>query len=417
MKNNKIFGLGVATLILTFAAGCIQQVKANWIHHNNNTAFFIIQDTVYPQYPNGINALNDFLAREDIPQLWTFGIDEKGKICEVTFRDEYSIKANDSYSKIIKKLKKMPDWTPGTIGNRPTVFHYATNYKHSKNEIDGIYVINSGTISQKHKLVDYWILVDNNEEGAQKHPIYKGENTLLTINNHYETQIRTGDSEAKAFESTVSDIENKFTIKHNDNTIIEYHYSVFKSNDIMTTSYTDANGKEQTMTWVSQRSQPQKEAVEPIAEQTGKVAEVVEENIEVKNAETVTVINQSEIDESDNEINFISEELANEEPIFEVVEQQPEFPGGMLALMRYIRDNIQYPRISRENNSQGKVIVKFVVNTDGSIQDVDIVKSSNDIHLDREAIRLIKNMPKWNPGIQRGKAVRVRHNLPVNFKL
>lgn len=400
---------------MTFATWCTQQARASIIYNGSNTAFFVLQDTVYPQYPGGIDALNGFLVREDIPQLWTFGIDEKGKICEVTFRDEYSIKANDSYSKIIKKLKKMPDWIPGTISKRPTIFHYAINYKHNKDEIDGIYVINSGTISQKHKLVDFWILVDNNEEGAQKHPIYKGENTLLTINNHYETLIRTGNSEAKALESTVSDIENKFTIKHNDNTIIEYHYTIFKSNDIMTTSYTDANGKEQTMTWVSQRSQPKQETVQPITEQTAKIPEVVEENIEAKNTEIETVINQREIEE--NEIDFISEELVNEEPIFETVEHQPEFPGGMSALMKYIRDNIQYPRISRENNSQGKVIVKFVVNTDGSIQDVDIVKSSNDIHLDREAIRLIKSMPKWNPGTQRGKAVRVRHNLPVSFRL
>ena len=103
--------------------------------------------------------------------------------------------------------------------------------------------------------------------------------------------------------------------------------------------------------------------------------------------------------------------------IYQVVEVQPEFPGGMQALMKFLRDNIQYPRISRENNSQGKAYVNFVVNTDGSIQDVEIMKSSSDVYLDREAVRVVKSMPKWNPGKQAGKAVRVRFTLPVTFRL
>ena len=88
---------------------------------------------------------------------------------------------------------------------------------------------------------------------------------------------------------------------------------------------------------------------------------------------------------------------------------------GRLGL--HLRDNIQYPRISRENNSQGKTLVNFVVNTDGSIQDVEVLRSSSDVYLDREAIRVVKGMPKWNPGKQAGKTVRVRFTLPVTFRL
>ena len=85
--------------------------------------------------------------------------------------------------------------------------------------------------------------------------------------------------------------------------------------------------------------------------------------------------------------------------------------------MKFMKENMQYPGISRENNSQGKTYVNFVVNTDGSIQDVEVMKSSGDVYLDKEALRVVKTMPKWNPGKQAGKAVRVRFTLPVSFRL
>ena len=84
---------------------------------------------------------------------------------------------------------------------------------------------------------------------------------------------------------------------------------------------------------------------------------------------------------------------------------------------KYFADNIKYPRVSRDNNSQGKTFVKFTVNTDGSIQDTEVIRSSGDIYLDKEAIRVIEAMPKWKPGLQNGKPVRVKFVLPVNFRL
>ena len=104
------------------------------------------------------------------------------------------------------------------------------------------------------------------------------------------------------------------------------------------------------------------------------------------------------------------------EEIFVVVEKQPEFPGGTTALMKFLGDNIKYPIIAQENGIQGRVITNFVVERDGSISDVQVVRGQ-DPSLDKEAVRVIKTMPKWTPGQQRGKPVRVRFTLPVVFRL
>jgi len=85
--------------------------------------------------------------------------------------------------------------------------------------------------------------------------------------------------------------------------------------------------------------------------------------------------------------------------------------------MKYASENIKYPAIARENGISGKVICTFVVNKDGSIVDVEVVRSSGESSLDKEAVRVIKSMPKWSPGEQRNKPVRARFNLPVSFKL
>ena len=101
---------------------------------------------------------------------------------------------------------------------------------------------------------------------------------------------------------------------------------------------------------------------------------------------------------------------------FLVVEDQPEFPGGTAALLEYLRKNIRYPSICRENNIQGRVLVTFIVNKDGTIVEPEVVKSVHP-QLDREALRVISSMPNWKPGSQRGKPVRVKFTVPVNFRL
>ena len=110
------------------------------------------------------------------------------------------------------------------------------------------------------------------------------------------------------------------------------------------------------------------------------------------------------------------EEEPEEQTIFEVVENMPDFPGGQAALMQYLAKNIKYPTIAQENGTQGRVIVQFVVNKDGSIVDAKVVRSV-DPYLDKEALRVINTMPKWKPGMQRGKPVRVKFTVPVMFRL
>ena len=102
--------------------------------------------------------------------------------------------------------------------------------------------------------------------------------------------------------------------------------------------------------------------------------------------------------------------------VFDVVEEMPSFPGGQGALMSYLASNIKYPVVAQENGVQGRVIVSFVVERDGSISDVRVARSV-DPSLDREAQRVVKSMPKWKPGKQNGSAVRVKYTVPVVFRL
>ena len=102
--------------------------------------------------------------------------------------------------------------------------------------------------------------------------------------------------------------------------------------------------------------------------------------------------------------------------IFDVVEEMPSFPGGNGALMSYLASNIKYPVVAQENGVQGRVIVSFVVERDGSISDVRVARSV-DPSLDREAQRVVKSMPRWKPGKQNGSAVRVKYTVPVVFRL
>ena len=105
-----------------------------------------------------------------------------------------------------------------------------------------------------------------------------------------------------------------------------------------------------------------------------------------------------------------------EEQVFDMVEQKPQFPGGDVEMMSWLGKNINYPVIAQENGVQGVVVCQFVVGSDGSIRDVNVLRSL-DPSCDKEAVRVIKSMPKWIPGRQNGKAVSVRYTLPVRFRL
>ncbi len=146
------------------------------------------------------------------------------------------------------------------------------------------------------------------------------------------------------------------------------------------------------------------------------VLNVVEDDVETESIEINT--------EDDKDVEVVIAppveapvEEEEEEVVFVVVETMPEFPGGQQALFKYLSENVKYPVIAQENGIQGRVICQFVVNKDGSIVEVEVVRSGGDASLDKEAVRVIKSMPKWKPGKQRGKAVRVKYTVPVNFRL
>jgi protein TonB len=143
--------------------------------------------------------------------------------------------------------------------------------------------------------------------------------------------------------------------------------------------------------------------------------QVVEDKSEVKNE-----IQTQEFDEAQNTeappVKVEEEKEEEEQKIFTIVENDPEFPGGMDALYKYLAENIKYPQLARDNGITGKVFVTFVVERDGSIANVKLLRDIGG-GCGAEAIRVVKSMPKWNPGKQRGKAVRVQFNLPVNFTL
>ncbi len=154
----------------------------------------------------------------------------------------------------------------------------------------------------------------------------------------------------------------------------------------------------------------------PPAVQEVEVLNVVEDDVEVEEIEINT--------EDDKDVEVVIAppveapvEEEEEDVVFQVVETMPEFPGGPQALFKYLADNVKYPVIAQENGIQGRVICQFVVNKDGSIVEVVAVRSSGEPSLDKEAIRVINSMPKWKPGKQRGKPVRVKYTVPVNFRL
>lgn len=101
--------------------------------------------------------------------------------------------------------------------------------------------------------------------------------------------------------------------------------------------------------------------------------------------------------------------------IYSVPETFPEFPGGMQALMRYLAENVKYPTVAAENGIQGRAVCSLVINKDGTVSDVEIARSAGDPSLDKEALRVVKSLPQWKPGTIKGKPVRVKFVIPINF--
>ena len=157
----------------------------------------------------------------------------------------------------------------------------------------------------------------------------------------------------------------------------------------------------------------------PAAPAVAEVLTVVEDDVELADVEIASSEDDASVAQQETYVAPVVEEEEEEEAaqqIFTVVEKQPEFPGGMAELMKFLAKSIKYPVIAQENGIQGRVVCSFVVNRDGSIVDIQVMRGV-DPSLDKEAVRVIGTMPKWKPGEQRGKPVRVRFILPVQFRL
>ena len=141
--------------------------------------------------------------------------------------------------------------------------------------------------------------------------------------------------------------------------------------------------------------------------------------------DTQTAFGQTDFDKGTDDLNVVREhkdEIVVEEKkpepekVFTAVEQMPQFPGGEGELMKFISNNIKYPAMAMENGVQGRVVVQFVVTKDGSVGEVKVIRGK-DPDLDKEAVRVVKSLPKFIPGKMNGQAVNVWYTLPINFKL
>lgn len=157
----------------------------------------------------------------------------------------------------------------------------------------------------------------------------------------------------------------------------------------------------------------------PPAPAVTEVLNVVDDDVELEQQDIISSEDDASAAQTETFVAPVVEEEEEEESaqqIFTVVEKQPEFPGGTAELFKFLSKAIKYPVIAQENGIQGRVVCSFVVNRDGSIVDIQVMRGV-DPSLDKEAVRVISEMPKWKPGEQRGKPVRVRFILPVQFRL
>ncbi len=157
----------------------------------------------------------------------------------------------------------------------------------------------------------------------------------------------------------------------------------------------------------------------PPAPVVTEVLNVVDDDVELEQQEIVTSEDSQTEAQTQTFVAPVVEEEEEEsaQQIFTVVEEMPDFPdGGLQGLLKFLAKNIRYPVIAQENGIQGRVVCAFVVNKDGSIVDIEVLRGV-DPSLDKEAVRVLGTMPKWKPGKQRGKPVRVKYTVPVMFRL
>lgn len=216
-----------------------------------------------------------------------------------------------------------------------------------------------------------------------------------------------------------ADLENKKTIFVQIGLIVAlavilaaFEWKTYEKKELV---LTERVAKEVVQEEIIQTTQEVKPPPPPPPKQVT-VLNIVEDDVEIED--------EIEIDadaDMDTEVEeyipvVMEEEEVEEAEIFTVVESMPEFPGGQIAMMKYLNKNMEYPQMARESGIHGRVYVTFVVETDGRVTDIRILRGIGG-GCDEEAVRVVENMPKWTAGKQRGKPVRVQFNLPIIFTL
>jgi protein TonB len=194
---------------------------------------------------------------------------------------------------------------------------------------------------------------------------------------------------------------------------LAFEYKSYDKREIDPSLLRQTEVVEEEMVEITKQEEPKPQPVE-VPKQTTQL-EIVQDDVEVEDIEINAEIDQTEVMEE-----YVAPEVEEEEvveqEVFTIVEQMPSFPGGDQKMYEYLGKNIKYPQIARESGIQGRVFVNFVVEPDGSVSNVKVLRGIGG-GCDEEAMRVVKGMPKWTPGKQRGKAVRVSYTLPVVFKL
>ena len=195
--------------------------------------------------------------------------------------------------------------------------------------------------------------------------------------------------------------------------LLGFEWSASNDGDSLTDGIFDMGLEEEVIPPTRQEPPPKEE---PKIEKKEDIFEIVENDVEIENE---VKIDDIEVDET-TEVEIVEVEEEEEEDnsvfAFAVIEDKPEFPGGQKALLTYIAKNTKYPVIAKENGVKGTVFVQFVIGKNGKVSDVKPARKV-DSHLDKEACRVVKSMPAWKPGKQRGKAVRVQYIVPIKFVL
>lgn len=195
--------------------------------------------------------------------------------------------------------------------------------------------------------------------------------------------------------------------------LVAFEWNSAKHNDTDLGSLTGVNAEEEIIP-ITRFKEPPPPPPPPPAQRAIEELIVVDDETEIN--DELDLID-SEADENMYvEPVFIEEPEEEEETVFIIVQDMPQFPGGDLELRKYIAGNVHYPEIAKENGIQGRVFVQFVVNAKGFVEQTKIARGV-DPSLDKEALRIIKSLPKWEPGKQRGKPVKVQFTVPINFVL